>query len=131
MANDTYVLRSGDDGVLTPEQQPALAMKDIDGMNFSYGVHVDLPEAGVNFARGVVPPGKEVPAHAGPNLYAVCVLSGSGQLTLYDNAQLATAQLPFSPGTLIVFPAGAQHGWINDSDEEFAWFGVDLPGRAE
>ena len=129
MAGDTYILKSGDGGVLTPEEQPALEMQSIEGMNFSYGVFADLKEAGVNFARGVVPAGKEVPVHAGTNLYAVYVESGSGQLTLYNDAQEPTGTLAYAPGTLLVFPPNAQHGWIVESEEDFVGVGVDLPGR--
>ena len=129
MAAETYVLRPGAGGVLTPQKQPGSAMQEIDGMNFAYGVLVDLPDVGVTLARGVVPPGAEVPAHAGPNLYALHVLSGFGQLTLYDTDQNPTGTLPFEPGTLLVFPPDAQHGWINEGTEDFVWFGVDLPGK--
>jgi quercetin dioxygenase-like cupin family protein len=129
MSDKTILLKSRDGGVLTPEEQPALGMQSVDGMNFSYGVYADLSDAGVTFARGVVPAGKEVPAHAGPNLYAVLVQSGSGQLTLYNDAQEPTGTLAYAPGTLLVFPPNAQHGWIVESDEDFVWFGVDLPER--
>ncbi len=129
MAGETYILNSGDGGVLTPEQQPALELQSFEGMNFSYGVFADLNEAGVNFARGVVPAGMEVPVHAGPNLYAVYVESGSGHLTLFNDAQEPTGTLAYAPGTLLVFPPDAQHGWIVDSDEDFVWFGIDLYER--
>ncbi|MEV8467528.1 cupin domain-containing protein [Fluviibacterium sp. DFM31] len=130
MSGETYVLNADAGRVLAPEKQPAVEMARVEGMNFSYGVLADLPDAGVTFARGVVPPGKEVPAHAGPNLYALLVLSGTGRLTLFDDAQRPTGALDFAPGTLVVFPPGAQHGWINDSDADFVWFGVDLPDRS-
>lgn len=128
---DSYILKSGDGGVLTAEKQPALEMQAIAGMNFSYGVLAELTESGVAFARGTVPAGQEVPAHAGPNLYAVYVESGTGQLTLYNDAQEPTGTLPYTPGTLLVFPPGAQHGWIVDSEEDFTWFGIDLPGKPD
>ncbi len=131
MAGETFILKYGDGGVLTPEALAAVEMQAIEGMNFSYGVFTELPDAGVTFARGVVPAGKEVPAHAGPNLYAVYVESGTGQLTLFNEAQEPTGTMPYAPGTLLIFPPNAQHGWIVESDEDFVWFGIDLPGKQE
>ncbi|MDV7145928.1 cupin domain-containing protein [Tropicimonas sp. TH_r6] len=128
MLGDSFVLKSGEGGVLIPEKQPSDYLEPYEALNFTFGVCAEIEEVGAKCGRGIVPPGAEVPVHAGDFHTALFVVSGRGHLVLYDLAGERTGQVPFEAGTLVVFPPGARHGWINESDEDFVWFGVDFYG---
>lgn len=129
MAGDIYKIESGGDGMLQAKQLPATEMSSVDALNMSYGVSVELEAAGVSFARGEIAPGKEVPAHSGPNLYGLYIISGTGRLTLADRDGKVTSDIAYKPDDLIVFEPGAMHGWKNDGDAAMKWLGVDISAR--
>ncbi|SHH13372.1 cupin domain-containing protein [Cognatishimia maritima] len=106
--------------------QEAPGLDAVAELGIEYGVLAEMPARGLSFAKGRVPSGGTVPMHAGPGDYALFVTAGSGFLTLYNAEGAETDRLRYAPGDLILFPPNSQHGWINDAETDFEWFGVDI-----
>ncbi|MGH1464827.1 MAG: cupin domain-containing protein [Cognatishimia sp.] len=99
----------------------------IPDMSMEYATIGDIAGRGVSFAKGCVPSGGIVPAHASPNDYAMFVIAGSGVLTLHDEGDgKETGRVAFNAGDIIIFAPESSHGWINESASDFEWFGVDI-----
>ncbi len=116
---------------LTCTSRPAATAEPLEGLQIDYAILADRADFGMRFARGTVAPGATVPPHAGPNDYAMYVLSGEGYLTLHNSENAEVDRIAFAAGDLILFPPNANHGWVNSSKTEFTWFGVDISPPAK
>lgn len=115
------------DGKSAISQAPA--QEDVADLGIRYAEIAALPDEGATFNRGSVPAGATVPAHAGPNAYALFVVSGRADQTLHAEDGSETERLTCAAGDLLLFPPDCQHGWINEGAENFEWFGVDFVGK--
>ncbi|WP_417271485.1 cupin domain-containing protein [Celeribacter sp.] len=115
------------DGKSAVSQAPE--QEDVVDLGIRYAEIAALPAEGASFNRGSVPAGVTVPAHAGPNAYALFVVSGGADLTLHAEDGSETERLSCAEGDLLLFPPNCQHGWINESAKNFEWFGVDFVGK--
>lgn len=126
MAGRIYKVEKGSKTAWIANELPGADMQPVDELGIDYGTAVELADVGVTFARGAIEPGTEVPGHAGPNLYGLYIISGSGLLTLTDETGKVTSELNYQPDDLIIFEAGAMHGWKNDGETAMEWLGIDI-----